>query len=432
MDDEDNYNRKKKIEISEELKKKILIDIINNCLGEKENYALFKYIYLMPARSLLYKNLYEEIMLYLKEDKSLNLEKFKEKEQKFIKNIEKEIEISIEKAKKKSKKSSSEYSYNFDEDRNDNDDEEDLYRNDPPISEEFKCFDKNIKKFIGFNSDIIPGEIVREEIVQIATSNSLAMYRLIYYTKYFKVEELRKNLLNNKDKKNENEESKEKKGEDQKTDNKEEEKKEENKEKEKKEEEKKENKNKKEKQEEKKEDKEKEKVEKDKSNEEENKKKGEDEASEESEKEESEKKDNKEEEITETEITNKLELKNRTKKYDISEKNENSFIYTSFPNRVDAYILEDKTIKNKNKVKITLIRFIFANSGERNKNFRAKIKEVKTISSIESVNQFNPKFVNDIVEENNISNFHSIYRLRGDLPFVKDENMGVTIDFNDN
>ena len=307
---------------------------------------------------------------------------------------------------------------------------------------------------------------MREEIVQIATSNSLAMYRLIYYTKYFKVEELRKNLLNNKDKKNENEESKEKKGEDQKTDNKEEEKKEENKEKEKKdeenkekieeekldehkeenkdekkeekkedekkEEEKKENKNKKEKQEEKKEDKEKEKVEKDKSNEEENKKKGEDEASKESKKEESEKKDNKEEEITETEITNKLELKNRTKKYDISEKNENSFIYTSFPNRVDAYILEDKTIKNKNKVKITLIRFIFANSGERNKNFRAKIKEVKTISSIESVNQFNPKFVNDIVEENNISNFHSIYRLRGDLPFVKDENMGVTIDFNDN
>jgi hypothetical protein len=104
MDEEDSNNRKKKIVISEDLKKKILIDIINNCLGEKENYALFKYIYLMPARSLLYKNLYEEIIEYLKEEKTFNLEKFKKREEKFIKNIEKEIEISIEKAKKKKKK----------------------------------------------------------------------------------------------------------------------------------------------------------------------------------------------------------------------------------------------------------------------------------------------------------------------------------------
>ena len=205
--------------------------------------------------------------------------------------------------------------------------------------------------------------------------------------------------------------------------------------------------NKEEKQEKEKENKENDNEEKDKSNEDKNKKKDEDEKSEElkneeednkekekkddneEKKEDSEKKE-KEEEIIETEITNKLELKERTKKYDISEKNENSFIYSLFGNRIDAYILEDKTIKNKNKVKVTLIRFIFANRGSNNKNFRATIKEVQAISKIESVNQFNPKLVADRVEGNNISNFHSIYRLRGDLPFIKDENIAVSIDFN--
>ena len=141
---------------------------------------------------------------------------------------------------------------------------------------------------------------------------------------------------------------------------------------------------------------------------------------------------NEEEEIIETEITNKLDLRNKTKKYDISEKNENSFIYSLFDKRIDAYILEDKSIKNKNKVKITFIRFVFTNTSRNYKNFRAKIKETKSISSIESVNYFNPKIVSDRVEGNNISYFHSIYRLREDLLFIKDENIGITIDFNDN
>ena len=43
-----------------------------------------------------------------------------------------------------------------------------------------------MKKFIGFNSDIIPGDIVREEIIQIASKNSMAIYRIEYYTKYYK------------------------------------------------------------------------------------------------------------------------------------------------------------------------------------------------------------------------------------------------------
>jgi hypothetical protein len=45
--------------------------------------------------------LYEEIITYLKDDKSLNFEKIKEKEQKYIENIEKEIKKNIEKSQKK-------------------------------------------------------------------------------------------------------------------------------------------------------------------------------------------------------------------------------------------------------------------------------------------------------------------------------------------
>ena len=63
------YNKSKvnNIMISEYYRKRILIKLINDCFGEKNNYQLFKYIYLMPSKSLVYNNLYEEIKLYLKE-----------------------------------------------------------------------------------------------------------------------------------------------------------------------------------------------------------------------------------------------------------------------------------------------------------------------------------------------------------------------------
>ena len=73
-----------------------------------------------------------------------------------------------------------------------------IEENSAPILEQFKCPDKQIKEFIGFVSDIIPGEIVREELVEIATSGSVAMYRLEYFTKYYNVNELREKLLKKK------------------------------------------------------------------------------------------------------------------------------------------------------------------------------------------------------------------------------------------
>ena len=177
----------KKINITEEIKRKILYDIVNNCLGEKNNYALFKYIYLMPARSILYNNLYEEIVQYLKEDKTIDLEKYKENEEKNINNIKKEIDEVIAKANKRRR----EY-LDDDDDYNNYDNEENVETSE---NTDFKCLDNRIKKWIGFVSDIIPGEVVREQIEEIANSQTVAMYRLSYFTKYFKIEELRKKLL---------------------------------------------------------------------------------------------------------------------------------------------------------------------------------------------------------------------------------------------
>ena len=550
-DDEDKNKGYKKIIISEEKKKNILLDIIKNCLGNLNNYALFKYIYLMPSRSLLYRNLYDEIIAYLKEDKSICLDEFKEKEELFIKNIEREINDTLEKAKKNDELPSN---YNI----YDNSDNEYENGDIPPGVEIFNCNDKKLKNFIGFISDIIPGEVVREEIVEIATSNYLAMYRLEYFTKYYKVDELREYLLNQKNKgkdenkekineeknkENENENDKvdeekldgetqkqekkkeqskeeenkeekqevenkeekskeemkeekkeeekkeeEKKEEEMKEENKEEEKKEEKKEvenneeeeskkeeekkEEKKEEEKKEVENKEEeeekKEEEKKEVENKEKEEKKEEEKKEEKKedeKKEDEKKEENKEEENKEEENKEinaikkeelviekskdgqkksqsedkedkistkkeqEEEIETEITYKLDKKDSTVKHDVSEENENSFIYDLFGRTVVTHILDDKSLKNKNKVKSTFIRFIFVKTDSKGKNFNAIITKNKRLKKLINLNFFTPKLISDRVEGNDLVNFHSIYRFRENLPFIKSDNMAITIDF---
>ena len=98
---------------------------------------------------------------------------------------------------------------------------------------------------------------------------------------------------------------------------------------------------------------------------------------------------------------------------------------------MDVYILDDDSLKNKNKVKKTLIRFIFVNIGIESKKFKALIKDTKNMTNMEKITTPNPKVILDKVESRNISSFHSIYRLRGDLPFIKNENTGITIDFND-
>ena len=475
--------------IPSEIKRKILLDIINNCLGELNNYTLFKYLYLMPARSLFYKNLYEEIMAYLNDEKSLNFEKIKEKEEMFIKNIEKEIKKAIEKAKKKDKEGDeSQYGYyrnNFDDD-----DDEDENDDCPPTGgKPFNCYSKKMKDFIGFNSDIIAGEIIREEISEIATSGNLGMYRIEYFTKYYNVDDLRKKFLNNKNKdksenaninekiseKENNEEEKDNKKEEkdnkkEKEDNKEEEKDKKEGEKSNKEEEKdnKDKDNKEEEKDNKKEEEEKDNKEEDKAKieeeendnkeevkdnkedekdnkeeEKDNKKEEKDNKMEENKEEnlessnnnkngnknEDEKGKNKDKEKIETEIEEVLDKKSTNQKYDISQVNESSLIYKKFRNGIKSYILEENSIKDKSKVKSTLIRYYFVNESQNDKEFKATLMH-KNISNLKKLNFFSPEDIFDEVKENNITNFNNLYRLRADLPFLKQDNIVININLN--
>ena len=223
------------INVPKEIAIKYIIKLIENCLGENNNYSLFKYLYLNPSRCLRYENLYQEMkQIVLNENKDFNFEQYSDKEGKFIAQIQKEVEKSIK---------------DLQEEGNEViDDEEETDENAPPLMNEinYDCEDEKMKKFIGFISNIIPGDIVREEIVQIATGETLAMYRLEYYTKYYDTKELREKLLNkeqNKDQIDEKQDDKINNGENRninKEENKEEKPEEEKKEEEKPEEEKKE------------------------------------------------------------------------------------------------------------------------------------------------------------------------------------------------
>ena len=54
-------DKKNEFIVPKDTVKKIIIKLIDNCLGEKNNYSLFKYLYLNHARSLRHENLFKEM-----------------------------------------------------------------------------------------------------------------------------------------------------------------------------------------------------------------------------------------------------------------------------------------------------------------------------------------------------------------------------------
>ena len=204
--DDDDNNKYKTIKIPEEKKKEILLNLLRSIFGERNNYPLFKYLYLIPARSLLYKNLYSEIVkfteIWTSPQSLYPIEQMKKKEQEYKELIEKEVKMVIDSALKKDNKDSNHYGINYyHRDSDDFELEDDLYED-----KIFECKDKKMKNFTGFIGEIIPGEIIREEIFGIARNAALAMYRIHYYTKYYQLDELRDRLLNPEKYKKEDEE----------------------------------------------------------------------------------------------------------------------------------------------------------------------------------------------------------------------------------
>ena len=145
-----------------------------------------------------------------------------------------------------------------------------------------------------------------------------------------------------------------------------------------------------------------------------------------SEKEKNENKENEKEhkENIETEIDNSLEEKEiNVDKYDISQYDENSFIYKEIYNPV---ILEDKTLKDKNKVKSTVYRLILVNRDSDEKNFKANV-DYETKDDLLKLNSYVPSVVHDVVPANSDVTFYNIVRIKGDLPFLKRDDINLEI-----
>ena len=118
----------------------------------------------------------------------------------------------------------------------------------------------------------------------------------------------------------------------------------------------------------------------------------------------------------EIKIISKVEEKKK-KKYDISEISENSIICDI--NDIDAYIIEDKTLKLKRNMKNTLIRFIFTNKRQENLYFNAKIKISENIKNKDQLIGFIPEKIYDYVKENDIKNFLNLQNLREETDFME-------------
>ena len=105
--------------------------------------------------------------------------------------------------------------------------------------------------------------------------------------------------------------------------------------------------------------------------------------------------------------------------------NKDNFIYKkNYPT-----ILEDSTLKDKNKVKSTLYRLIFTNEESDRKYFRATIKK-RDLDNILRINCFLPQYIFDKIESHDMTNFYNIVRIRSDLSFLKRDDGSISIDFN--
>ena len=102
----------------------------------------------MPSRSLLYKNLYEEIKIFLKNENSIDFDEVKEKEEDYIKKIEKEINKSINKAKNKDELNNNENNDLKNDDDDKDEDKDNMYKiYSKRRKGEIRCHNKTIKKF---------------------------------------------------------------------------------------------------------------------------------------------------------------------------------------------------------------------------------------------------------------------------------------------
>lgn len=152
--------------------------LISKCFTNGGNYNLYKYLYLLPSRSLYYKNAFEELVNIIKNNGAYNISFINKIENFYIQKINYELN--------EENKDKHEYL------------DEPILPND--INDLLLLESNNIKKFTGFTPDFIPGEIIREEFEPMKKTSNLDLIKIRYYTKYYTLDELKQYISENKGK----------------------------------------------------------------------------------------------------------------------------------------------------------------------------------------------------------------------------------------
>jgi hypothetical protein len=181
-DENKDKNETKLIEDNERIQ--LIYNLLKLMLLGKGNYCVFKYIYLLPARSLYYNNLYEEMIDIIENENKINNNLYN------LEEIKKNAEICINRIK-----------YEVDKKINELkciDLENKLEKCKlPEKMEQYYVSSEEVEEFIGANPNMIHSEIFKEEIQIIAQGSNMYLIRLEYFTKYKTPDEIR-NELNNK------------------------------------------------------------------------------------------------------------------------------------------------------------------------------------------------------------------------------------------
>ena len=165
----------------------LIYELLIKILTKNSNYYIFKYLYLLPARSLFYKNAYEELITIITR-KPFDLSETKNIENRFIEKIEYDLKVASNEIK-------------LDKSQNNDNPKK------PIFTEEMLEYNKDnkiVNDFIGFIPDYIPGEIVKVEVQSLVNVKTLELIRIEYFTKYFKIDEFKKNINEKKEVNNSN------------------------------------------------------------------------------------------------------------------------------------------------------------------------------------------------------------------------------------
>ena len=181
---EPNENNEKKILELDSIKT-VIYQLIIKCLINGGNYCLFKYLYLLPARSISYNNAYEELKTFIANQLLYKLDDLKSVEDTFIEKINYELNELLKQRNPNSKNIKKIEKPKIPKEIEDNNPES-------PI----------IYSFLGFIPDFIPGEIAKEEVQLLNKTDNLELIRIEYFTKYYNIEELNDAIKNGKQKEN--------------------------------------------------------------------------------------------------------------------------------------------------------------------------------------------------------------------------------------